>query len=79
MVFFYHADMEGGYIKNIAGQMPRRGFSILSRYLASVGLNAAFMLAGLAENLIGTLLCQRIVADSGVSAGILTFFLKLLL
>ena len=34
VVFFFHADMENGYIKNIAGQMPKRGFSILSRYLA---------------------------------------------
>ena len=36
IVCFFHADMEGGYIKNIAGQMPRKGFTILSRFIASV-------------------------------------------
>ena len=78
-VFFFHADMENGYIKNIAGQMPRRGFSILSRYLAVIVHNAAFMTAGLAGNLIGTMLCRQIVCDSAAASGILAFLLKLLL
>ena len=79
VVSFYHADMEAGYIKNIAGQMPRRGYSILSRFIASVVLNLVFMLAALAGNLIGTVALQRIVVDGSLleSAGL--FLLRLLL
>ena len=74
IVCFFHADMEGGYIKNIAGQMPRKGFTILSRFIASVPHSLAFMLAGLAGSIIGTLPLQRIVVEG---AGL--FLLKLLL
>jgi len=79
VVSFFFADMEAGYIKNIAGQMPKKGFSVLSRYIAAVPHNIAFMLTGLAGNLIGTLPLRRIIVDGAVpeSAGI--FLLKLLL
>ena len=30
LCFFFYADMENGYIKNIAGQMPMKGFTVLS-------------------------------------------------
>lgn len=79
VVSFYYADMEGGYIKNIAGQMPRRGFSILSRFIATVPHNLAFMLAGLAGQLAGALLLQRIVVEGSVLENLGTFLLKLLL
>ena len=54
VVFFFYADMESGYIKNIAGQMPKRGFSILSRFLASVVHNLFFMAVGAIGAIIRT-------------------------
>ena len=79
VVSFFHADMEGGYIKNIAGQMPRKGYSILSRFIAAIFLNLTFMLVALAGNLIGTVVLQKIIIDGSIleSAGI--FLLRLLL
>ena len=79
VVCFFHADMEGGYIKNIAGQMPKKGFSILSRFIASVPHSLVFMLAGLAGNIIGTLPLQRIVVEGSVPESIGFFLLKLFL
>ena len=78
-VSFFHADMENGYIKNIAGQMPRKGYSILSRYLASVPHNLLFFVTGLAGNLIGTLLFQKITVEGSVPESLAVFLLKLLL
>ena len=56
VVLFFYADMENGYIKNIAGQMPKRGFSILSRFLASIVHNGIFLIACVIGNLAGTIL-----------------------
>lgn len=79
VILFYYADMENGYIKNIAGQMPKRGFSILSRFLASAVHNAVFAAVCLIGGIIGTAMCQKIVADGAVVNGVVCFFLKLML
>ena len=36
---FFYADVENGYIKNIAGQMPKRGYTIFSKFLAVIPHN----------------------------------------
>ena len=79
VVCFFHADMENGYIKNIAGQMPRRGFSILSRYIAAVPHNLVFLLVSLAGTLLGTLPFREIAVNGSIPAAVATFLLKLLL
>ncbi len=79
IVGFFYADMENGYIKNIAGQMPRKGFSILSRFIAAVVHNAVFMLVALAGNLAGTVFLQKIVVESSIADAVVQFLLKLLL
>ena len=76
---FYYADMENGYIKNIAGQMPMKGFTILSRFLAAAMHNLFFILAGIIGNVIGTLLVQRITADSAVADSFRILALKFIL
>ena len=76
---FFYADMENGYIKNIAGQMPRRGFTVLSKYLAILPHNLMFMAAGIIGNLIGTVLFQQILLDGDILDAAVTFLMKLLL
>ena len=76
---FFYADMENGYIKNIAGQMPKRGFSILSRFLAAAVHNVIFTVVSLIGCLIGAFLCQKVTADSGIASAVLTFFLRIIL
>ena len=78
-VSFFHADMEAGYIKNIAGQMPRRGFSILSRFIASIPHNATFMLAALIGSVTGNLMVRKVILDGSVPEAVGLFLLRLLL
>ena len=79
LCFFFYADVENGYIKNIAGQMPMKGFTILSKFQAAIVHNLIFALAGIIGNLIGTMFVQRIVMDSGVLDSIRVLVLKLVL
>ena len=76
---FFYADAENGYIKNIAGQMPEKGYTILSKFITAAPHNLLFMIAGMAGNLLGTVLFRRIIADPAAADGIRVFFLKLLL
>ena len=76
---FFFADIENGYIKNIAGQMPKRGFTILSKFIAAVPLNLLFMTAGLVGNLIGTAVFQQIDPSGDILQSVLVFLVKFLL
>jgi len=79
LCFYFYADVENGYIKNIAGQMPMKGFTILSKFMAAGVHNLIFIAACIIGNLIGTLIVQRIVGDSGVADSIRMLALKFLL
>ena len=79
LCWFFHADVENGYIKNIAGQMPMKGFTILSKFMAASVHNLIFAAAGIIGNLAGTALVQRIVMDSNVLDAVRVLVLKLLL
>ena len=79
LCFFFYADIENGYIKNIAGQMPMKGFTVLSKFQASVVHNLIFAAVGIVGNLIGTMIVQRIVIDGAVPDSIRVLVLKLLL
>lgn len=75
---FFYADVENGYIKNIAGQMPKKGFTILSKFLAIIPHNLLFMLVGVVGNLLGSMLFQKIAFDGGVAGSLGVFALKFL-
>ena len=79
LCFFFYADVENGYIKNIAGQMPMKGFTVLSKFVASGVHNLVFAAAGIIGNLIGTVLVQRIIMDAGAADSIRVLVLKLIL
>lgn len=76
---FLYADSENGYIKNIAGQMPKKGYTILSKFLAIIAHNLLFLLVCVAGNALGTLSVQSIIVDDALTKAIGVFFLKLLL
>ena len=78
-VIFFYADIEAGYIKNIAGQMPKKGFSVLSRYIAAMPHNLLFLAVGLIGNLIGSVLLRKITMDGDLLGSIVTFALRFLL
>ncbi len=79
LCWFFHADVESGYIKNIAGQVPMKGLAVLSRFVAAFVHNAAFAAVGILGNLIGTLLVMRVTPDSQVGDSLRLLILRLLL
>ncbi len=79
LCWFFYADMENGYIKNIAGQMPMKGFTVLSKFIAAGVHNIIFAAAGIIGNLIGTLLVWPIIMDVSVPELFRVLFLRLLL
>ena len=79
LCFFFYADVENGYIKNIAGQVPMKGLTVVSKFAAAFVHNAIFVVAGILGNLIGTLVMQRIIPDAQTLDSIRVVLLKLLL
>ena len=76
---FFYADVENGYVKNIAGQMPDKGFTILSKFIAILPHNLLFMLAGVAGSLLGSVFFRRITMQGDVLEALRVIALKLLL
>ncbi len=76
---FFHADVENGYIKNIAGQMPQKGYTILSKFVAALVHNLVFAAAAIIGKMGGTLIVQRLVVDSSIPDSVRILLLKLLL
>ena len=79
LCYFFYADVENGYIKNIAGQMPLKGFTVLSKFLASIVHNLIFAAVGIIGNLIGSLIVRKIVPDSNLMDSIRILVLRLML
>ena len=79
LCYFFYADVENGYIKNIAGQMPMKGFTVLSKFIVAVVHNLFFVALNIIGNLIGTVFIQRIVMDAQVLDSLRVLALKLLL
>lgn len=65
--YFLYADLEHGYIKNIAGQMPKKGYTVLSKYIALILHNLIFIATGIIANLIGNLLIVKVIMDQDVA------------
>ena len=76
---FFYADVENGYIKNIAGQMPMKGFTVLSKFTAAIVHNLIFAAAGILGNLAGSLLVHRVAMDGAVPDSIRVLVLRLML
>lgn len=76
---YYYADIEGGFIKNIAGQMPKRGYAVLSKFLASGLLTLIFALAGILGELLGTLPFRTIVMNGNLGKCLGELVLRLFL
>ena len=79
LCIFYNADMEHGYIKNIAGQMPMKGFTVLSKFTATIVHNLIFAVVGICGSLIGAMLVRKVIPDGNVADSIRVLVLRLLL
>lgn len=76
---FYFADQEGGFIKTIAGQFPRRSYIAVSKFFVTALPVAVFALAGILGDLIGRSVFYGVVFDAEIPAALGKLLLKLLL
>ncbi len=68
IVWFCYADIQHGYIKNIAGQLPSRGHTIISKFVVIQFTTLLFYAVTVIGNTIGQLLVGRhIVFDMSVA------------
>ncbi|MBQ5640272.1 MAG: hypothetical protein IIV05_00550 [Ruminococcus sp.] len=84
LVSFSYADIANGYIKNIAGQLPHKSSTIISKFIV-IGLhNLLFLAVGSLTNTLGNLMLSgmgmiHFVNDGMALQAILTLLLKWML
>lgn len=84
VVNFFYADISGGFIKNIAGQLPRKSNLIFSKYIVSGVHNLVFFIVGSLTHVIGYLILSAtgmvtLTNDGQIAAALVTLLLKWLL
>ena len=76
---YFYADVENGYIKNIAGQVPDKGLTVISKFIAIAPHNLLFMAVSVVATLLGSLPFMKIVTDSATLPNLGLFFVRFLL
>ncbi|MBQ4310524.1 MAG: hypothetical protein II773_02920 [Oscillospiraceae bacterium] len=79
LISFTYADISNGFIKNIAGQLPNKGYTVISKFAAIFVHNAVFIVCAAIGSIVGEVSCRTVVVDSQIGEGVLTFIAKLLL
>ena len=84
LISFSYADIAGGYIKNLAGQLPHKSSLIYSKYIVIGIHNFIFLAVGSAANVLGNLTMSatgmlQMTDDGMLWAAIATLLLKWLL
>ncbi|HAE51753.1 MAG TPA: hypothetical protein DCG30_00675 [Ruminococcus sp.] len=78
VVSFTYSDIANGYVKNIAGQLPKRGYTVVSKFIVISIHNMIFMLVSACGRIISELTVRSIAVEN-ISTSIVTFILKWLL
>ena len=78
---FLYADIKNGYIKNFAGQLPRRSYTVTSKFIVLLFHNFVFLTAGALGKIFGMLICPKanILFDDFSYFGFILFFVKFIL
>lgn len=84
LISFSYADIAGGYIKNLAGQLPHKSSMIYSKFIVIGIHNFIFLAVGSLSNVLGNLAMSatgmlQMTDDGKIMAAIATLLLKWLL
>lgn len=84
MINFSYADIVGGYIKNLAGQLPNKSKLIVSKFIVIGIHNFIFLFVGALTNLVSTIVLSAagmisLIYDGAIPAAVFTLFLKWML
>lgn len=78
-VSFLYLDFSGGYIKNIAGQLPDRGSIVFAKFIMIGIHNLMFFLVAALSAVLASAATSGLVMDEAIGGGVLTLLLKWLL
>ncbi len=80
-ISFLFADIRNGYIKNIAGQISKKGYTAISKFIVVCFHNFVFMVVSVLGTLIGSAVCPKtyLSFDNAVFSGLVIFLVKVLL
>jgi hypothetical protein len=79
IVWFSHSDISHGYIKNIAGQLPKKGHTVISKFIVVGMHNFLLLFVAVIAQTIGYLPYCSIDFGDDLGNGILHFWIKWLL
>ena len=79
LVSYLHQDLNMGYIKNLAGQVPSRGYLAVSKYIVICLAEIVLFIIGIAGSTLGNLISRGVSFEGNIGGGLLEFVLKLLL
>ena len=79
VVSFSYMDIENGFIKNIAGQQPKRSRVAVSKFLTVMLSNLVLMLTALGGQIASRCIVGKVVIDKGIAQAAYTFGVKWLL
>lgn len=79
IVWFTHADIENGYIKNIAGQLPKKGYTVISKFITLIVHNLIFTAAALIGQTVGYMIVKNVNFTNGISTAAGHFCVRFLL
>ena len=80
VVSFSYMDIENGFIKNIAGQQPKRSRGAVSKYLTIMLSNLVLMLTALIGQVISKYIVGKVEIDAGaIPQAVYTFGVRWLL
>ena len=78
-VSFLYLDFSGGYIKNIAGQLPDRGSIVFAKFIMIGVHNLMFFIVAALSAVLASAATSGLVMDEAIGGGVLTLLLKWLL
>ncbi|WP_405356953.1 ABC transporter permease [Ruminococcus sp.] len=78
-VSFLYLDFSGGYIKNIAGQLPDRGSIVFAKFIMIGVHNLIFFIVAALSAVLASAATSGLVMDEAIGGGVLTLLLKWLL
>ena len=79
LISFTYADIANGFVKNVAGQLPHKGDTVISKFAVILVHNAIFTLFAALGSAAGEMTVRTVVVDSQTGRGVITMLAKILL
>ena len=79
LISFTYADIANGFVKNVAGQLPHKGDTVISKFAVTLVHNSIFTICAALGSVAGELTVRTVTVDSQTGSGVATMIAKILL